>query len=311
LQGGYGWNSKVLGPACESVLGLEVVTADGERIFCDEEHHPELYWAARGSGPGFFAVVTSFTVRLHPRPPAVGTCLYIYPIELADEVFTWGRSISQELDDRVELQILTSRSLPAAALERPGIVIASPVFAESDDEAAKALAALGTCPVVEQAIVALPYAPTTVPNWYAAIMGNYPTGYRYVADNMFTSASAEELMPGIRTIIETMPPHPSHFIFTGWKTSAAREDMVYGVEDEIYLGLYTVWQDPADDDRYCDWAGSNMAAVSHLATGIALADENLGRRPARFISEANMARLDAIRSVYDPDAGFHSWMGRP
>jgi hypothetical protein len=256
-------------------------------------------------------VVTSFTVRLHPRPPAVGTCLYIYPIELADEVFTWGRSISQELDDRVELQILTSRSLPAAALERPGIVIASPVFAESDDEAAKALAALGTCPVVEQAIVALPYAPTTVPNWYAAIMGNYPTGYRYVADNMFTSASAEELMPGIRTIIETMPPHPSHFIFTGWKTSAAREDMVYGVEDEIYLGLYTVWQDPADDDRYCDWAGSNMAAVSHLATGIALADENLGRRPARFISEANMARLDAIRSVYDPDAGFHSWMGRP
>jgi hypothetical protein len=190
-------------------------------------------------------------------------------------------------------------------------VIASPVFAESDDEAAKALAALGTCPAVEQAIVALPYAPTTVPNWYAAIMGNYPTGYRYVADNMFTSASAEELMPGIRTIIETMPPHPSHFIFTGWKTSAAREDMVYGVEDEIYLGLYTVWQDPADDDRYCDWAGSNMAAMSHLATGIALADENLGRRPARFISEANMARLDAIRSIYDPDAGFHSWMGRP
>jgi hypothetical protein len=311
LQGGYGWNSKVLGPACESVLGLEVVTADGEQLYCDEEHHPDLYWAARGSGPGFFAVVTSFTVRLHPRPPAVGTCLYIYPIELADEVFTWGRSISQELDDRVELQILTSRSLPAAALERPGIVIASPVFAESDDEAAKALAALGTCPAVEQAIVALPYAPTTVPNWYAAIMGNYPTGYRYVADNMFTSASAEELMPGIRTIIETMPPHPSHFIFTGWKTSAAREDMVYGVEDEIYLGLYTVWQDPADDDRYCDWAGSNMAAMSHLATGIALADENLGRRPARFISEANMARLDAIRSVYDPDAGFHSWMGRP
>jgi hypothetical protein len=24
-----------------------------------------------------------------------------------------------------------------------------------------------------------------------------------------------------------------------------------------------------------------------------------------------MARLDAIRSVYDPDAGFHSWMSRP
>ena len=32
LQGGYGWNSRVLGPACESVLGLDVVTADGELV---------------------------------------------------------------------------------------------------------------------------------------------------------------------------------------------------------------------------------------------------------------------------------------
>jgi FAD/FMN-containing dehydrogenase len=311
LQGGYGWNSKILGPACESVLGLEVVTADGDRIYCDAEHHPDMYWAARGSGPGFFGVVTSFTVRLHPRPPVVGTCLYIYPSELVDEVYGWGRSIASELDDRVELQILASRSLPVAGLDKPGIVIASPVFAESDDDAAKALAALGTCPVVDRAIVALPYAPTTLPNWYAAIMNNYPEGHRYVADNMFTSASAEDLLPGIRNIIETMPPHPSHFIFTGWKGSPARTDMVYGVEDEIYLALYTVWDDPADDERYSDWAGTTMASMSHLQTGIALADENLGRRPARFISEPNMARLDDIRSTYDPDGRFHSWMGRP
>ncbi len=53
LQGGYGWNSKVVGPACESVLGLEVVTADGEKIYCDPENHPDLYWAARGCGTGF------------------------------------------------------------------------------------------------------------------------------------------------------------------------------------------------------------------------------------------------------------------
>ncbi len=53
-----------------------------------------------------------------------------------------------------------------------------------------------------------------------------------------------------------------------------------------------------------------MAAMSHLATGIALADENLGRRPAKFITDANMARLDKVRAAYDPDGRFHSWMGR-
>jgi FAD/FMN-containing dehydrogenase len=310
LQGGYGWNSKVVGPACESVLGLEVVTADGEKIYCDPENHPDLYWAARGSGPGFFGVVTSFTLRLHPRPAVLGTCLYMYPIDVADEVFSWGRSISSEVDDRVELQILTSRGTPETGSDEPAITVASPVFADSEEQATKALAVLGTCPVVDRASASLPYLPTTLANWYAAVMTKYPAGHRYIVDNMFTSASAEELLPGIRKIIETLPPHPSHFIFTGWKPSPDRRDMVYGLEDEIYLALYTAWHDPADDERYCDWAQSNMAAMSHLATGISLADENLARRPAKFITDPNMARLDRVRAAYDPDGMFHSWMAR-
>lgn len=309
LQGGYGWNSKVLGPACESVIGLDVVTADGEQLFCDEDHHPDLFWAARGSGTGFFAVVTSFTVRIYPRPEVLGTCLYMYPIEAAEEVVKWGRSISPEIDDRVELQIVTTRGVPAAGIQDPVITVASPVFADSEQEAAEALAALANCPVIDQAIASLPYAPTTLANWYGAVMSNYPQGHRYVADNMFTSASGDELWPGIRDIIATMPPHPSQLVITGWNPSPGRADMVYGLEDEFYLALFTAWRDPADDEKYCDWARSNMAAMSHLATGISLADENLLRRPATFITDANMTRLQAIRSSYDPDSRFHSWMG--
>jgi FAD/FMN-containing dehydrogenase len=308
LQGGYGWNSKVVGPACESVLGLEVVTAEGDTLYCDPEQHPDLYWAARGSGPGFFGVVTSFTLRLHRRPAVLGTCLYLYPVDVADEVFSWGRSISGEIDDRVELQILTSRNAPEVGPDEPTIAIASPVFADSDDEAAKALAILGTCPVIGRATAALPYMPTTLANWYSAVMAKYPEGHRYSVDNMFTSAPADDLLPGIRKIIETLPPHPSHFVFAGWKPSADRTEMVYGVEDEIYLGLYTAWHDAADDGRYGDWAPSNMAAMSHLATGISLADENLARRPATFITEPNMARLNQVRAAYDPNGMFHTWM---
>jgi FAD/FMN-containing dehydrogenase len=308
LQGGYGWNSKVVGPACESVLGVEVVTADGETIYCDPENHPDLYWAARGCGPGFFGVVTSFTLRVYRRPSVLGTCLYMYPIDVADEVFTWGREISGEIDDRVELQILTSYGAPETGSEKPAITIASPVFADSEEEATKALAALGSCPVIDRATVNVPYMQTTLANWYTAVMSKYPEGYRYSVDNMFTSASAEKLLPGIRTIIETLPPHPSHFVFAGWKPSAARADMVYGVEDEIYLALYTAWRDATDDERYRNWAPSNMAAMSHLATGISLADENLARRPAKFITDSNMVRLDEIRAAYDPEGLFHSWM---
>jgi FAD/FMN-containing dehydrogenase len=53
-----------------------------------------------------------------------------------------------------------------------------------------------------------------------------------------------------------------------------------------------------------------MRAMEHAASGIQLADENLGRRPARFVTDVSMARLDAIRAQYDPEGRFHPWMGR-
>lgn len=310
LQGGYGWNSRVIGPACESVIGIDVVTADGDRLYCDADTNADLYWAARGSGPGFFAAVTSFHLRLHVRPAICGSCLYIYPVEVVDEVFTWARDISPTIDDRVELQIITSRNLPALGLDRPSIVVASPVFAESEQQAMQALAVLGTCPVTARAIVKIPYATTDLTGWYGAVMSNYPTGHRYVADNMWTSASAEELLPGIHRIIDTMPPPPSHFLMYNWSPTQAREDEFYGLEDEINMALYAVWEDPADDDRYSDWPSANMAAMAHLASGVGLADENLGRRPAKFATDNNMARLDELRIKYDPNGRFHSWMGR-
>ena len=117
LQGGYGWNSRVFGPACESVIGLDVVTADGEQLYCDADNHPDLYWAARGAGPGFFAAVTAFHLKLYAKPAVCASSLYAYPFECADEIFTWARAISAEVDRRVEVQIVASRSVPAAGLE--------------------------------------------------------------------------------------------------------------------------------------------------------------------------------------------------
>ena len=51
--------------------------------------------------------------------------------------------------------------------------------------------------------------------------------------------------------------------------------------------------------------------MQHLATGCQLADENLGQRPLKFVTEEHLARLDQVRAAYDPEGRFHSWMGRP
>lgn len=54
LQGGMGWNCKNWGWACESIVGLDAVTADGREVFCSRGENADLFWAARGSGPGEF-----------------------------------------------------------------------------------------------------------------------------------------------------------------------------------------------------------------------------------------------------------------
>ena len=87
--------------------------------------------------------------------------------------------------------------------------------------------------------------------------------------------------------------------------------MAFSLEDDIYLGLYSAWTNAADDARYASWAVDRVREMAHLASGCQLADENLGQRPARFVSDENLQRLDRIRAMYDPQGRFFSWMGRP
>ena len=186
----------------------------------------------------------------------------------------------------------------------------SPAFADSEEEAQKALALFGTCPVAEKALVNVPYMPTDLPTWYDVAMSHYLADHHYAVDNMWTSAPAEDLLPGIRSILDTLPPHPAHFLWLNWGPVPPRQDMAYSIEADIYLALYGSWKDPGDEAKYADWARSHMSAMSDLAVGIQLADENLGQRPARFASDAAMAKLDRVRAEYDPDGLFNSWMGR-
>ncbi len=66
LGGGYGLLSRLFGMTCDSLLEVEMVTAQGEIIRADENQHSDLLWACRGGGDGNFGVITSFTFRLHP-----------------------------------------------------------------------------------------------------------------------------------------------------------------------------------------------------------------------------------------------------
>jgi FAD/FMN-containing dehydrogenase len=307
LQGGYGWNGRVHGPACESVEAIDVVTARGELVRADDSSHPDLYWAARGAGPGFFGVVTRFHVRLQPRPRVVANGLHLYALDDLEAVFTWAAEIAPRVPRAMEMMLFIHRDDRG----EPEIAVTGPVLMDSEEQAREALALLETCPVAARAKAAVPYAPAQIADLYAAAGLSYPDDHRYAVDNMWTHAPVAELLPGLRRIGEQVPAAPSHMLWMNWGPSPERQDMAYSVEDETYIALYAVGSDPADDAANLAWAEDNMRAMEHLASGIQLADENLGRRPARFLSDAHCERVDRVRAQYDPDGLFHSWMGAP
>jgi hypothetical protein len=238
----------------------------------------------------------------------IGGAFHSYPISMLEEVFRWVHSISKEVPAEIELQLLVSGK--ATGVGGPGIELIAPVFADSLRDALRALAFLNKSKLRHKAALKLPFAPSTMSLLYRACMTHYPDKTRWAVDNMWTSASIDQLLPGLHRIVANMPPPPSHMLWLNWAPPPDRPDMAFSMEDEYYIALYGGWKDAADDARHANWAKDHMSEMEHLATGCQLADENLGQRPARFVKDDRLLRLDQIRARRDPQSRFHSWMGR-
>ena len=139
----------------------------------------------------------------------------------------------------------------------------------------------------------------------------YPRQRRYAADNMWTNATGKELLPGMRRIASTLPNAPSHMMWMLWGPNEKRPDMAFSLEADLYIALYSIWENPAEDDKHQAWVTERIKELEPFSTGIQVADENLAARPARFLADANHRRLETLRAKYDPNGAFYSHMGPP
>lgn len=74
LGGGIGWLARQYGMATNSVLAIEIVTADGRLVRADADNEADLFWALRGGG-GSFGVVTAIEFALYPHATVYGGAL--------------------------------------------------------------------------------------------------------------------------------------------------------------------------------------------------------------------------------------------
>lgn len=309
LAGGWGWRSRALGPACQSVEAIDVVTAAGDVIRADATQNTDFLWAARGAGPGMFGIVSRYYLRTYPSPSAVAASTYRYPFSCAASVLRWLFDIvAPELSADIELTAVFTRNAGAAADSGDiTLTVSAVALTRSLDSATTSLSLLDTCPAAAAAEVVQCAQPTTFDSLYAAADALEPEGLRWAADSMWTDADADDLISGIMAAAERLPSSASHVIVYPWRV----QDLGWGalsLAGRFYVLAIAGWDDPSLDTTCTDWATSAMRSMEAFAKGVLLSTENLARRPARFLSAEHAQKLGLLRGRHDPQGRFNSYL---
>ena len=99
LGGGYGYTAMEFGMACDQLVEVTVVTADGEIVTANESENSDLFWAHRGGTGGNFGIVISLKYNIY-KLKNVWPISIDWPIEDASAVITeWQNTTTKTLCD--------------------------------------------------------------------------------------------------------------------------------------------------------------------------------------------------------------------
>ncbi|MEA2438422.1 MAG: hypothetical protein QOF65_2978, partial [Thermoleophilaceae bacterium] len=126
LGGGIGWLMRTCGLTCDSLIGADVVTADGRLVHASADENAELFWGLRGGG-GNFGVVTAFEYQLHPVGPLVLGGPIFYRGEDAEQVLEGYRELAAGFPDELTTLVNLATAPPAPFL--PEEIHGKPIIA--------------------------------------------------------------------------------------------------------------------------------------------------------------------------------------
>jgi hypothetical protein len=302
------------------VLGVDVITAAGTLVHADEDENPDLYWAARGGGPGFFGVVVAYHLRLRPHPNGLWSSSTTFPLRLLEPVTSWLDEVTPHLDPRVEPMGWLGRlagheignvgaGVPTPAVDEPVFLLNSLVFADSENEAKAILAPLEKTPF-EADVVSRTSVSTTFGELFDFQRHLYRKGRRYAVDCHWTNdPPAAQPMTELAEAMRTAPSARTHALwqlpFGNYR--GPQPDMAASVLGRYFVSIYAVWDDPADDDANVRWLRRTLGAFEPISTGHYAGDVDLlatATRAERTLSAPKWVRFCQIRRKWDPDGLF-------
>lgn len=316
LGGGMAWNPTVWGSGAENVEAIELVTAQGELIKASETENPDYFWAARGSGSGFFGIVTKYYLKLFPLPKAIHGSTYFYALDDAPVVGAWLGGLAPSISSSVELSQFIVQAPPElaerAAADNGWIcMVTGGVFEDTPEAAKAALEPLEGCPI--KPLSSSFAAPLVFDQLFDASGALWPEGVRARVEATFSNSCPGEMMKAVKAKLKEAPSPTTVFLFTifcGPNVPAPHKNMALSMSAKVYGGPWTMWWDEKDDQANTDWHREFIALLRPYNVGYYIGESNTVERPSNAVqaySPESWHKLADLRKKYDPDGVFFDY----
>ena len=312
LGGGQGWNwGSWGGAACNSVIGLDAVTAQGELIRVDENQYADLFWAARGSGPGFPAVVTNYHLKLYPLPRAIHTSSYIWPLQDTLAVSEWLPDVASILSDKVEVMMFLMTLPEPVDGVRKVVNVFAIAYADTEDEARDLLSPMLAAHSVAKPLALEEAGPSSLDNLFNLVDLSFRP-CRVAADTFFFDISMREVMERYVDHFASAPSPMSNVLCEVKPKSIKFLDTAYSMRRRTFVAPYSFWMDEKEDEQNIAWLKRSQEILAPLSAGHFISEADLEAGPARSersFSNESWQKIQAVKNKYDPDGVFHSFLG--
>ncbi len=306
LGGGFGYLSRRFGWTSDTVLEMEVVTADGRIVRASEQENPDLFWGLRGGG-GNFGVVTRFDYRLHPIGPEILGGAIAWRAERALDVLEATRKLMESAPPELSIAAGLRPSPPApwiaADVHGQNIVALFVCFTGEIAAGEKLLAPLLALPgVVGNVVQRRPY--TTQQNILDATQ---PKGRRYYWKSEYLPKLDPALFPrAVQHAGAIASPHSAVIFFPIGDAVAklpADHSAVGNRDARWVLNITGSWERAEEDAAHVEWARGTWRDTRAFSTGGTyinfLTEEEAGDR-IQSAYGANLARLVETKRRWDP-----------
>ena len=190
-------------------------------------------------------------------------------------------------------------------------LLSATAFVDSTSEAARILEPITLHPVMKNALSILPDRASTFEILYQDNEVPFPQA-RARVDNIFTNRVAE----ATEVLSRHMPSAPSNgnTPVIVWRGDLDFPNSVYSSEGRFYFAGYAQWVNASDDFANQEWLRHLFDELQPYASGHYINEFDREARPLQTpacFSKANWDKLQKLRSRYDPDGVFQTFLGMP